>query len=96
MYKMLNCKFTLISRLLRIFILKLETLHLLHSFSAFVARLFNVNDGLLENVNTSPKPKHVEEANMLESDSDIEVDEETSAVDKGIIYLLNFYFFHFT
>lgn len=50
--------------------------------SPFVARLFNVNDGLLENVNTSPKPKHVEEANMLESDSDIEVDEETSAVDK--------------
>ncbi|XP_071918277.1 uncharacterized protein [Coffea arabica] len=50
--------------------------------SPFVARLFNVNDGLMENVNTSPKPKHVEEANMLESDSDNEVDEETSAVDK--------------
>lgn len=56
-------------------------------FSAFVAKLLPAKDVLLENVNTSPKPKHEEDVNLLESDSDTEVDEESSAVDGGIITL---------
>ncbi|KAL3499460.1 hypothetical protein ACH5RR_038553 [Cinchona calisaya] len=50
--------------------------------SPFVARLFTGNDALLENVNTSPKTKHEVGANLLDSDSDIEVDEETHFVDE--------------
>ncbi|KAI5655603.1 hypothetical protein M9H77_32790 [Catharanthus roseus] len=50
--------------------------------SPFVARLIQHDVALLQNVNTSPKPKHDENVNMSEGDSDIEVDEHVSAVDR--------------
>lgn len=48
-----------------------------------MARLIQHDVALLQNVNTSPKPKHDENVNMSEGDSDIEVDEHVSAVDRG-------------
>lgn len=53
------------------------------SLSAFIAKLIPIGGALLQNVNTSPKSKHEENADMSESDSDIEVEEQVSAIDIG-------------
>ncbi|KAL3498733.1 hypothetical protein ACH5RR_041465 [Cinchona calisaya] len=50
--------------------------------SPFVARLLPGKDVLLENVNISPKSKQEEDANLLGSDSDTEVDEQNSVDDR--------------
>lgn len=55
----------------------------LPSLSAFVAKLIPLGGALLQNVNTSPKSKHEENADMSESDSDIEVEEYVTAIDRG-------------
>lgn len=49
--------------------------------SPFVAKLIPLEGALLQNVNTSPKSKHEEIDDMSESDSDIEVEEQVSAID---------------
>ncbi|KAI3453532.1 hypothetical protein Pfo_010195 [Paulownia fortunei] len=49
--------------------------------SPFVLRLDPRKDFLMENINISPKSKGMEDMDLLESDSDIEVDEQISALD---------------
>ncbi|KAL2543511.1 Cell cycle regulated microtubule associated protein [Forsythia ovata] len=49
--------------------------------SPFMARLVRREEILAESVNTSPKPKDAETLNLLESELNIEADQEISAVD---------------
>ncbi|CAN4127464.1 unnamed protein product [Withania somnifera] len=51
--------------------------------SPFVTRLISKEDGLLENVNVSPKSKVDENMSFSDSDSDVEVEQEVPAVIKG-------------
>lgn len=49
-------------------------------FPAFVLKLVTKEEILKENVQISPKSKGVEDMNLVQSGSDIDVDEEISAV----------------